>query len=106
MNNKLNNFKDSQLGRRKKDIINKHHPALANKNFMDDRFMSRSSYVDEPVETEGTPVGLGYVFEDEVEAARGVATALGVAGLRVMLCGVGEVDPATTVVTGVRSTAQ
>ena len=69
MNNKLNNFKDSQLGRRKKDIINKHHPALANKNFMDDRFMSRSSYVDEPVETEGTPVGLGYVFEDEVEAA-------------------------------------
>jgi 16S rRNA (guanine527-N7)-methyltransferase len=44
--------------------------------------------------------------EDEVEAASGVATALGVAGLRVMLCGVGEVDPATTVVTGVRSTAQ
>ena len=67
MNNKLNNFKDSQLGRRKKDIINKYHPALANKNFMDDRFMSRSSYVDEPVEVQET--GLGYVFEDEVEAS-------------------------------------
>ena len=71
MNNKKppSNFKEPQLGRLKKDIINKHHPAVANKNFMDDRFMSRSSYVDEPVETEGTPVGLGYVFEDEVEAA-------------------------------------
>ena len=69
MNNKLTNFKDSQLGRRKKEIINKYHPALANKNFMDDRFMSRTSYVDESVETEGTPIGLGYVFEDEVEAA-------------------------------------
>ena len=44
--------------------------------------------------------------EDEVQAARDVATVLGVTGLRVMLCGVGEVDPATTVVTGVRSTAQ
>lgn len=44
--------------------------------------------------------------EDEVQAARDVATALGVTGLRVMLCGVGAVDPATTVVTGVRSTAQ
>ena len=44
--------------------------------------------------------------EDEIEAARGVARALGVTGLRVMLCGVGAVDPATTVVTGVRSTAQ
>ena len=62
MNNKFNN---TPLGRQKKDIINKHHPALANKNFMDDRFMSRSSYHDEPVETEG----IGYVFEDEIEAA-------------------------------------
>jgi 16S rRNA (guanine527-N7)-methyltransferase len=44
--------------------------------------------------------------EDEVEAAKHVATALGVTGLRVMLCGVDAVDPATTVVTGVRSTAQ
>ena len=44
--------------------------------------------------------------EDEVEAAKHVATALGVTGLRVMLCGVEAVDPATTVVTGVRSTAQ
>ena len=67
MNNKKSpsNFKDPQLGRRKNDIINKHHPAVANKNFMDDRFMSRSSYVDEPVEVQE---GLGYVFEDEVEA--------------------------------------
>ena len=54
MNNKKppSNLKDPQLGRLKKDIINKHHPAVANKNFMDDRFMSRSSYVDEPVEVQ------------------------------------------------------
>ena len=75
MNNKLTNFKDPQLGRRKKEIINKYHPALANKNFMDDRFMSRTSYVDESVETEGTPIGLGYVFEDEVEAASNDSSA-------------------------------
>ena len=75
MNNKKppSNFKDPQLGRIKKDIINKHHPAVAaNKNFMDDRFMSRSSYVDEPVEVQD---GLGYVFEDEVEAASNGSSA-------------------------------
>lgn len=44
--------------------------------------------------------------EGEVVAAAGVAAELGVTGLRVVLCGVGAVDPATTVVTGVRSTAQ
>lgn len=44
--------------------------------------------------------------EDEVGVAAGVAAALGVTGLRVVLCGVGAVDPATTVVTGVRGTAQ
>ena len=70
MNNKKNqsSFKETQLGRLKKDLINKYHPAIADKNFMDDRFMSRSSYVDEPVEAQETE-GLGYVFEDEVEAA-------------------------------------
>ena len=38
MNNKKSqsNFKEPQLGRLKKDIINKHHPAVAKKNFMDD----------------------------------------------------------------------
>ena len=74
MNNKKppSNFKEPQLGRIKKDIINKYHPAVANKNFMDDRFMSRSSYVDEPVETD---TGLGYVFEDEVEAASNGSSA-------------------------------
>jgi len=74
MNNKKlpSNFKDPQLGRLKKDIINKHHPAVANKNFMDDRFMSRSSYVDEPVEVQD---GLGYVFEDEVEAVSNGSSA-------------------------------
>jgi hypothetical protein len=42
MNNKKtpSSFKEPQLGRLKKDIINKYHPAVANKNFMDDRFMS------------------------------------------------------------------
>lgn len=44
--------------------------------------------------------------EGEVVAAAGVAAELGVSGLRVVLCGVGAVDPATTVVTGLRSTAQ
>jgi len=68
MNNKQPNIKDTQLGRMKKDIINKHHPALANKNYMDNRFMSRSSYNDEPVESPETE-GIGYVFEDEIEAA-------------------------------------
>jgi hypothetical protein len=70
MNNKKSpsNFKEPQLGRLKKDIINKHHPALANKNFMDDRFMSRSSYVDEQVDEPETE-GIGFVFEDEIEAA-------------------------------------
>ena len=72
MNNKLNNIKATQLGRLKKDIIHKHHPALANKNFMDDRFMSRSSYQDEPVEVQE---GLGYVFEDEVEATSNDSSA-------------------------------
>ena len=74
MNNKKppSNFKEPQLGRLKKDIINKHHPAVANKNFMDDRFMSRSSYVDEPVEVQD---GLGYVFEDEVEAVSNGSSA-------------------------------
>ena len=70
MNNKKSpsNFKEPQLGRLKKDIINKHHPALGNKNFMDDRFMSRSSYVDEQVDEPETE-GIGFVFEDEIEAA-------------------------------------
>ncbi len=68
MNNKQSNFKETQLGRMKKDIINKQHPAIANKKFVDDRFMSRSSYNDEPVEANETE-GIGYVFEDEVEAA-------------------------------------
>lgn len=43
---------------------------------------------------------------DEVTAATEAAAALGVCDLRVVVCGVGAVDPATTVVTGVRSTAQ
>jgi hypothetical protein len=74
MNNKKtpSSFKEPQLGRLKKDIINKYHPAVANKNFMDDRFMSRSSYVDEPVEVQD---GLGYVFEDEVEATSNGSSA-------------------------------
>ena len=81
MNNKKSpsNFKDPQLGRQKKDIINKHHPALANKNFMDDRFMSRSSYQDEPVEVQESE-GLGYVFEDEVEAASNDSSVKDVSG--------------------------
>ena len=74
MNNKKSpsNFKDPQLGRLKKGIINKYHPVVANKNFMDDRFMSRSSYVDEPVEVQE---GLGYVFEDDVEATSNDSSA-------------------------------
>ena len=43
---------------------------------------------------------------DEVMAASSVAGSLGVTELQVVHCGVGEVDPATTVVTGLRSTAQ
>ena len=74
MNNKKppSNFKDPQLGRLKKDIINKNHPAIANKNFMDDRFMSRTSYQNEPVEVQD---GLGYVFEDDVEATSNDSSA-------------------------------
>jgi hypothetical protein len=69
MNNKQSpsNFKGSQLGRIKKDIINKHHPALANKNYIDNRFMSRTGYQDVPVEFQETE-GIGFVFEDEIEA--------------------------------------
>lgn len=69
MNNKKpqTNFKETQLGRIKKDIINKYHPAVDNKNFMDDRFMSRTSYQNESVEVQETP-GIGYVFEDDIEA--------------------------------------
>ena len=74
MNNKKppSNFKDPQLDRVKKDIINKNHPALANKNFMDNIFMSRSSYQDEHVEV---APGLGYVFEDDVEATSNDSSA-------------------------------
>ena len=53
-NNKLNNNSAAQLGRIKKDIINKNHPALANKKLMDDRFMSRATYQDVPVEVQET----------------------------------------------------
>ena len=67
-NNKLNNNSAAQLGRIKKDIINKNHPALANKKLMDDRFMSRATYQDVPVEVQETEE-LGYVFDDEIEAA-------------------------------------
>ena len=44
--------------------------------------------------------------QDEVNAATTVAASLGIVDLRVVMCGVGVVDPATTVVTGVRSAAQ
>jgi hypothetical protein len=67
-NNKLNNNSAAQLGRIKKDIINKNHPVLANKKLMDDRFMSRATYQDVPVEVQETEE-LGYVFDDEIEAA-------------------------------------
>jgi hypothetical protein len=79
------NYKEPQLGRIKKDIINKHHPAIANKNFMDDRFMSRSSYVDEPVELQESE-GLGYVFEDEIEAASNDSSVKDVSGNIVKDC--------------------
>ena len=81
MNNKKSpsNFKEPQLGRLKKDIINKHHPALGNKNFMDDRFMSRSSYVDEQVDEPETE-GIGFVFEDEIEAASNDSSVKDISG--------------------------
>jgi 16S rRNA (guanine527-N7)-methyltransferase len=43
---------------------------------------------------------------DEVVAAQGVAEALKVVGLEVLQCGAGVVEPVTTVVTGVRGTAE
>ncbi|NQW72606.1 MAG: 16S rRNA (guanine(527)-N(7))-methyltransferase RsmG [Actinobacteria bacterium] len=44
--------------------------------------------------------------QDEVDAAQGVAAALNVVDLEVQQCGAGVVEPVTTVVTGVRGTAQ
>ena len=44
--------------------------------------------------------------QDEVVAAQGVAAALNVVDLEVAQCGAGVVEPATTVVTGVRGTAE
>ena len=43
---------------------------------------------------------------DEVVAAQGAAEALNVVDLRVLQCGAGVVEPVTTVVTGVRGTAE
>jgi 16S rRNA (guanine527-N7)-methyltransferase len=43
---------------------------------------------------------------DEVEAAATQAASMGVRGLSVVTCGVGIVDPSTTVVTGTRGAAQ
>ena len=48
----------------------------------------------------------GSSAQDELAAAVGIASSLGVRDLQVVLCGAGVVDPVTTVVTGVRSTAQ
>jgi 16S rRNA (guanine527-N7)-methyltransferase len=48
----------------------------------------------------------GSSAQDEVVAAQGVAATLGVVDLRVVPCGAGVVEPVTTVVTGVRGTAQ
>ena len=51
MDRKNNNIKENSLGRIKKDIINKNHPALARQNSIDNRLMSRTSYIDTPVQS-------------------------------------------------------
>ena len=85
MDRKNNNIKENSLGRIKKDIINKNHPALARQNSIDNRLMSRTSYIDTPVQSyeinnkaispqsyKGEPIespeyeGLGYIDEDEI----------------------------------------
>ncbi len=48
----------------------------------------------------------GSSAQDEVVAAQAVTAMLGVVDLRVVQCGAGVVEPVTTVVTGVRGTAQ
>ena len=90
-NNNNNNIKENSLGRIKKAIINKNHPALARQNSMDNRLMSRTAYVDAPVENtanaalsllpksyQGESVenqegeGLGYIDEDEITSTNSV----------------------------------
>ena len=48
----------------------------------------------------------GASADDELAGARALAVAVGLTDLRVVRCGEGVVDPATTVITGILSTAQ
>jgi 16S rRNA (guanine527-N7)-methyltransferase len=48
----------------------------------------------------------GASADEELAGARALAVAVGLTDLRVVRCGEGVVDPATTVITGILSTAQ
>jgi hypothetical protein len=48
----------------------------------------------------------GASADEELAGARALAVAVGLTDLQVVRCGEGVVDPATTVITGILSTAQ